>query len=192
MPISLRRLSASRDSGRMRSAARSRLRAGRRRGRRRRSCPARPPRARVASSDGDASLFRIAGAHDLDLSALDRAPRRPYRESRGSLRAGKRRALAPARSARSPARSGARIGFPGWRPGAAASFSSSVAERDDVGDAEAALGQRAGLVEDDRVERPRPLEGRAVADQQAVAPPRAPSTPRRRAARRARARAGRR
>src|SRR5204863_237935 len=42
------------------------------------------------------------------------------------------------------------------------------AERNHVGHAEAALGERARLVEDDRVERSGALEGRAISDQEAV------------------------
>ena len=43
------------------------------------------------------------------------------------------------------------------------------AERDHGSDAEATFGQRPGLVEDDDLERARPFEGCAIADQQAVA-----------------------
>src|SRR3546814_6254057 len=43
------------------------------------------------------------------------------------------------------------------------------AKQHDVADAEAALGQRSGLVEDDRIQIARPLEGGAVPDQQTTA-----------------------
>ena len=45
----------------------------------------------------------------------------------------------------------------------------AAGEQHDVADAEAAFGQRAGLVKDDGIEIARPFEGGAVADQEAVA-----------------------
>ena len=132
---------------------------------RRRGAAARPP-PRSSSSRRQRSARKSAVA-DRHGAAVDRAAT-PLPASASKVRAprqGQPLLLAPPR--RSPPPAGVRSTAPGWRRGAARSSAAKPGAARNGDDARLAFGQRAGLVDDQRVDLLQPLQRLGVLDQHA-------------------------